>query len=540
MGNNSHLIIGREVVLGLKRGVDAVANIVKCTLGPKGKNVVIIVDDIPQIINDGVSIARKIRLFDPLENAGATMIKNVSKDTDRKYGDGTTTATILAQAILASGVEEDNINFFKLQLAFEFFVLEVEKYLTDNVRLIESDSDLLHVAMVSTNGDLELSELLLNAYTALGKECFITVKESPEGNTYLKTVKGLKYDSGWVSPFLTNDRIDKTAKYSHSEGCYVCYVGSELVNEIDIIPILELAAVERLPLLIIAERIYGEALAILIKNKLQTNYPVSAVVVPGLKHEHADIFADMICVTGGEVLNTEEGVQVHGAEISCFGRVDGFEVGSDYFILKNDKRDSEKVEDRVEHIKNEMKKYTHNLFEVSAKARIAKLNSGIGIIYIGGNSVIEITEKKLRCEDAVNALTCAVDKGYVPGGGIALFRASKHLEKKYADTVFSDEEVIALNILKSAMVKPFEQILINCNVQLDDDYLVEDKDFSFGYNGNTNLFEDMYEAGIVDPLSVTVGALRSAVSVSGIILSSGAAVFDSDQDINKKIIAGGY
>lgn len=557
---NEQLILGADARQGLKRGVDQLADIVKQTLGPKGKNVMILKNNIPQIINDGVSIAKTIRLWDPLEHAGATMVKNVSKDTDTLYGDGTTTATILAQAILNAGMELDNVNYYKLKKAFDFYVTEVEKYLIKKSKKIIYNQDLRNLALVSTNGDTEIVDLLVQAYKELGFDAYLTVKESPEKTTYLKSVKGLKYDSGWVSPYLTNDKTDRTAKYSHPDGCHVCYVSGELVNEIDIIPILEIQAQDRLPLLIIAERIYGEALAVLVQNKLQGNMAVSAVVVPGLKHEHADIMADMICVTGGEVLNTEDGRKVYdNIDKTIFGIVQGFEVGNDYFTLSKDNREEEKVKERISHIEEEMKKFQHELFQKSAKARIAKLTSGVGVIYIGGNSEIEINEKKLRAQDAVNALACGIDKGYLPGGGIGLMRAAEYLESNSFNIESSVESKQALHILIDAMRKPYEQILINCGMieaPSEPDWLerisvklfgprykfhiskiIENPEFGYGYNGATEQYSDLLADGIVDALSVTVGALRNAVSVSSIILSTGAAVLDGEvQNKNEQIM----
>lgn len=555
---NEQLVLGDDARQGLKRGVDKLANIVKETLGPKGKNVLILKAGVPQIINDGVSIAKQVRLWDPLEHAGATIIKNVSKDTDALYGDGTTTATVLAQAILNAGMQLNKVNYYKLKKAFDFYVNEVELYLTAKSKKISSDLDLYNLAMVSTNGDKEIVSLLVKAYRELGFNAYLTIKDSPEKTTYLKSIKGLKYDSGWVSPYLTNDKTDKTAKYSHPEGCHICYVSGELVNEIDIIPILELQAIDRLPLLIIAERIYGEALAVLVQNKLQGNMAVSAVVVPGLKHEHADIMADMICVTGGEVLNTEDGKKVHdNIDKTVFGVVEGFEVGNDYFTLSKDNREEEKVRERIMHIEEEMKKYQHELFQKSAKSRIAKLNSGVGVIYIGGNSEIEINEKKLRAQDAVNALACGIDKGYLPGGGIGLVRAAQYLESKLFNIESSSESKYALQILVDAMRKPYEQILINCGVideprkqtwrdiaanwfNPDENHIKKVTDslsFGYGYNGATEQYSDLLVDGIVDPLSITVGSLRNAVSISSIVLSTGAAVLDGEpENKNEQIL----
>ncbi len=557
---NEQLVLGDDVRHGLKRGVDQLANIVKETLGPKGKNVLIIKNGVPQIINDGVSIAKQVRLWDQLEHAGATMVKNVSKDTDSIYGDGTTTATILAQAILNAGIKLDRINYFKLNKAFDFYIGEVEKYLMLNAKKIIYNQDLRNIAMVSTNGDTEIANLLVDAYKDLGFDAFITVKESPEKVTYMKSIKGLKYDSGWVSPFLTNDKTDRTAKYSHSDGCHVCYVAGELVNEIDIIPILELQANDRQPMLIIAERIYGEALAILVKNKMQGNMAVSAVVIPGIKSEHADIMADMIAVTGGEVLNTEDGKKVHdNIDKMVFGVVQGFEVGQDYFTLTKDNRDEEKIKERVEHIEKEMLKFKHELFIKSAKSRIAKLTSGVGVIYIGGTSQLEIDEKILRTVDAVNALTCGLDKGYLPGGGIALLRASEYLVTGKFKIEKSTEQRLAKEILVEAMEKPFNQILLNCGV-IEEDYsqdlieqaidfcinlfsknkkenhiqkVLDNPNFWYGYNGATEQYSDLLKDGIIDPLTVTVGALKSAKSISAIILSSGAAVLDGEVENRK-------
>lgn len=526
---------GPQVRQEMKEGVDVLANMVKITLGPKGLNVLIMNGNEPEIINDGVSIAKKVYIGNPIQNAAASLIKQVCQKTDDNAGDGTTTATILAQAILHAGMSLENVNYLKLKKAFENIYENIESYLSEKSQKIKSKEDIYSVAMVSTNGDKMIAKLISDAFEQLGNDCYLITRESPEYLTYLKTVEGLKYDKGYVNPFLTNDKTDRCARYNTES--FVCYISGEVSEEIQLVPILELAASFGAPILIIAQKIYGEALTFLIRNKMQANIALSAVEAPGITSEQIDMMADMISVTGGTILNTETGLQTLDPSLNetCFGRVAGFEVHKDYFVLhrlESTAETEEAIAKRIEHIETEMQKYKHTKFEQSAKGRIAKLKSGIGIIYAGGYSPAEVAENKLRIQDAINAVMCAVEDGYVPGGGISLLRAAVHIKANYLPK--SKEETQALEILCASLTQPFYQILENCGHEKNEiDKISREifqKPFSYGYDAWEEKVVDMYQAGIMNATKVDLTGLKNAISIASIILSSGGAVITADEN----------
>lgn len=525
MEQNRTVIVGVDVVKGLANGVNTLANLVKVTLGPKGQNVIIQKSLGPEIVNDGVTIARSVFLKDPLENMGAQMMKQISLNTEAAAGDGTTTSTILGQSIVNSGIEligDDKINLIVFKKEMELIADDVCNFLIEQTRSVNNDEDIFNIAKISSNNDLEIAQVLVDAYKEVGKDGYITVRDPKTLETTFEVAKGLVYDRGFLSKFFVNDRKNSVNSFRAID-CLVVFVHGDLESAQEVIPLIEIAAEEQKSLFIIADNIKSDAMNCLVSNKL-AGFDVCAVNSPGIASEHIHIMNDIISYTGGVILNENGGKSIYNATIEDFGVCESVEVYMENMIIKVEKPNQEMVDARVEDIKLLMDKTKEPYFLDMYQTRLAKLQGGIAVIYPGGRSDIEIIEKKLRVEDAIKAMKAALEMGFLPGGGTAFVHAATYLKLKSLHEVGA-ERIIAYNIMIQTLYTPFIQIVLNCG--LDPSELINkfiSYDFWHGYDAKENEFTNMYKAGIIDPTKVSVNALKNAVSVSTNILTSGGAI----------------
>lgn len=519
MSDSKIVIVGPEVTQGLARGVNHLANLVKITLGPKGKNVIIQRSTNPEIVNDGVTIARSVFLNDPLENMGAQTMKQVSLNTDQAAGDGTTTATVLAQSIINKGLElmkDQKINIIALKKEMSDMGNDICEYLKENSKQIKSETEIYNIAKISSNNDMDIADVLVKAYKKVGKNGYITVREPKSYETDVDIVKGMVYDRGYLSKMFVNDRKNNRVNLLD---CYVALVDGELSSPTEVLALMEVAADENKGLLIIAEKFKTEVLTCLIQNKM-AGFEVCAINSPGIISENVNFLHDIAAYCGGIVLNEKGGKSVFDVSVEDFGLCDQIDVYMDSVELKVKNINTKRVAERVKHINGLKKKTKEQFFLDVFDTRLAKLQGGIAVIYPGGRSDLEIMEKKLRVEDAVKAMKSALEMGFLPGGGSALIQARIYLENNH-DENCSKEKQIAYDILCETLEAPFKQIVINCGLEpMTKIQHILEKDFWSGYDAKEDKGVNMYEAGIIDPTKVTVNALQNAISVSTTVLTT--------------------
>lgn len=521
---NKHILIGTESMNKVVEGVNILNSMVSVTLGPKGKNILIEKHGGLEIVNDGVTIARNIFLEDRLMNLGASMMKNISKNTESDADDGTTTSTVLGAALINVGImklNEKKYNIIAFKEAMNKYLERAIEHLTSKSIVIEKDSDLKAVAYISANNDEKLAQLLYDAYNQVGQKGAVTVKTP---RTYLPQVtitKGMVYDRGYLSKFFVNDRPNNRFQ---EHDCLVALVSGTVENAMDVLPLMELAGDAQKPLLIIADKFKDDAIICLTENRLQ-GFPVCAVNSPGLVDENINYLADLAAVLGGTVLN-EKGSNktIHSAELSDLGIADNAEVYAEHFQLEKEERNEELVAERIAHLE-ELKNKTKEQFWIDLyDTRLAKLQGGIATIYPGGRSEPEIEDNIQRAKDALGALRSALDGGVIAGGGAALFHTAKWLRQTVVAK--SEEEKLALDLMCISLHAPIGQILSNAGVDKDEvmNYIRLKEDFWMGYDVVQDKIVNMYDAGIIDPLKVTVNALSNAVSVAVAVLNMGGSI----------------
>ena len=506
---------------GLKAGVDKLANAVKVTLGPKGRNVVIGKKfGSPIITKDGVTVAKEIELTDALENMGAQMVKEVASKTADQAGDGTTTATVLAQAILTAGLKSvaTGVNPIQLKRGIDAAVIEVIKSLREQSEIIDNDK-IEQVATVSANNDEVIGRLIAEAVKTVGKDGVITVEEAKGTETEIKTVEGMQFDRGYISPyFVTNSEKMEAVM----ENPYILLYDKKISTMKDLLPILEKAVTSGNPLLIIAEDVDQEALAALVVNRVRAGLNVCAVKAPAFGDKRKEMLKDIAAVTGGTVLFSEEGYVLEEAEIEHLGQAAKVVVGKDYCTIVDGAGEKEAILERVTQIKSQIESNKSDYEVEKLQERLAKLSGGVAVLYIGAVSEVEMKEKKDRVDDALHATRAAVEEGIVPGGGVALVRAAKALEKMKGDT---EDETIGIQIVRRAIEEPLRQICANAGIE--GSVIVRDVQkgkADFGYNARTGKFVNMIEDGIIDPTKVTRIALENAASVASMILTTECAI----------------
>ena len=515
---------------GLKAGVDKLANAVKTTLGPKGRNVVIGKKfGNPVITKDGVSVAKEIELTDALENMGAQMVKEVASKTAELAGDGTTTATVLAQSILTAGLKSvaTGANPIELKRGIDYAVSEVVKFLKEQSELIDNDK-IEQVATVSANNDGVIGRLISEAVKAVGKDGVITVEEAKGTETEIKTVEGMQFDRGWISPyFVTNSEKLEAVM----ETPYILLYDKKISTMNALLPVLEKVVASGSPLLIIAEDVDQEALATLVVNRVRAGLNVCAVKAPAFGDKRKEMLKDIAAVTGGTVLFTEEGYVLEEADIEHLGQAAKVVVGKDYCTIVDGAGDRETILERVIQIKAQIESNKSDYEIEKLQERLAKLSGGVAVLSIGAVSEVEMKEKKDRVDDALHATRAAVEEGIVPGGGVALVRASAMLQSLPNMT---DDEKTGIQIVKRAIEEPLRQICINAGIEpsvIVRDVLTGEKDY--GYNARTGMFVNMIDEGIIDPTKVTRIALENAASVASMILTTECAIVPIKEEVKQ-------
>ncbi len=514
---------------GLKRGVDALANAVKVTLGPKGRNVIISKSfGAPQVTKDGVSVAKEIELEDAHENMGAQMVKEVASKTNDLAGDGTTTATVLAQAIVKEGLKNvaSGANPMDLKRGIDKAVDAITIDLEKQAKKVGNSSEKIkQVAAISANNDDTIGELISQAFEKVGKEGVITVEEAKGMETYVDVVEGMQFDRGYLSPYFVTDSDKMVADL---ENPYILLFDKKISNLQEILPILEPVAQSGRPLLIIAEDVDGQALATLVVNKLRGGLKIAAVKAPGFGDRRKAMLEDIAILTGGTVISEERGFTLENADLSMLGTAETVTVDKDNTTIVNGSGKAGDIKARVNQIKAQIETTTSDYDKEKLQERLAKLAGGVAVLYVGAASEVEMKEKKDRVDDALHATRAAVEEGIVAGGGVALVRSKKTLEKIETENL---DETTGVQIVNKAIESPLRTIVENAGGEgsvVINKVLEGKKDF--GYDAKSEEYVDMLKAGIIDPKKVTRIALENAASVAGMILTTECALIDIKED----------
>ncbi len=514
---------------GLKRGVDALADAVKVTLGPKGRNVIISKSfGAPQVTKDGVSVAKEVELEDALENMGAQMVKEVASKTNDLAGDGTTTATVLAQAIVKEGLKNvaAGANPMDLKRGIDKAVAAITTDLEKQAKKVGNSSEKIQqVASISANNDNTIGELIASAFGKVGKEGVITVEEAKGTDTYVDVVEGMQFDRGYLSPYFVTDADKMVADL---ENPYILLFDKKIANLQEILPILEPVAQSGRPLIIIAEDVEGQALATLVVNKLRGGLKIAAVKAPGFGDRRKAMLEDIAILTGGTVISEERGFSLENADLSMLGTAETVTIDKDNTTIVNGSGKGSNIKARVNQIKAQIETTTSDYDREKLQERLAKLAGGVAVLYAGAASEVEMKEKKDRIDDALHATRAAVEEGIVAGGGVALVRAKKVLEKITTDNL---DETTGVQIVNRAIEAPLRTIVENAGGEgsvVINKVLEGKKDF--GYDAKSEKYVDMLKTGIIDPKKVTRIALENAASVAGMILTTECALIDIKED----------
>ena len=522
------IIFDEEARKGLLRGIDAVADAVKVTLGPKGRNVILEKKfGSPQIVNDGVTIAKEIELEDPLENSGAQLLKEVSSKTNDVAGDGTTTASVLAQAIVREGVRNltAGANPMCMKRGMDKAVSLALDTIKKMAQPVDSQEKLAQVAAISAGNNDEIGKLVAEAMEKVGHDGVITVEESKSTGTNLKVVEGMQFDKGYISPYFVTDPERMEAVL---EDAYVLCVNKKINLIADLVPVLEQVARDGRSLLIIAEDVEGEALATLVVNTMRKVLRAVAVKAPGFGDRRKAMLEDIAILTGGQLFTEELGIKLENVTVQMLGQAKRVTVTKDDTTIVVGDETKRQIEERVKLIKRQIETSDSEYDKEKLQERLAKLSGGVAVIEVGAASEVELKERKLRIEDALNATRAAKEEGIVPGGGVAFIRVMQDLEKAINTVSYTtDDEKVGFRILLDSLYIPLKQIADNAGVK--GEVVVETVKKlpqTEGYDAMTNKYVDMIKAGIVDPAKVTRSALQNAVSVAGMLLTTEAAVVD--------------
>lgn len=513
----------------LKNGVDKLANAVKVTLGPKGRNVIIEKKfGAPHITKDGVSVAKEVELADPFENMGAQIVKEVASKTGDDAGDGTTTATVLAQAIITVGLKNvaAGANPMDLKRGIDKAVTEVVSSIKAQAQEIDDDySKIEQVATISANNDTEIGKLIADAMNRVKKEGVITVEEAKGTDTTVDVVEGMQFDRGYLSPYFVTDTEKMQTSFDNP---YILIYDKKISALKDMLPILEATAQNGRPLLIIAEDIDGEALTTLVVNRLRGSLKVCAVKAPGFGDRRKEMLEDIAILTGGVVISEEKGLKLETASLEMLGTAEKVTISKDNTTIVNGAGDKDAIKDRVAQIKTQIENTKSTYDKDKLKERLAKLAGGVAVLYVGAPSEVEMKEKKDRVDDALCATRAAVEEGIVPGGGVTYIRAIKSLENLVGD---NDDETTGILIVKRAIEEPLRQIIANAGKE-GAVYVqkVAEGSGDFGYNARTDKFENFFAAGVIDPAKVTRVALENAASIAGMFLTTECVIAEKKED----------
>ena len=513
----------------LKVGVDKLARAVKVTLGPKGRNVVLDRKfGAPTVTKDGVSVAKEIELADPIENMGAQMVKEVATKTSDVAGDGTTTATVLAQSIFGEGLKNvtAGTNPMGIRRGIDKAVEKVVSELAKLSTATKGKNEIAQVGAISANNNHEIGELIADAMDKVGKDGVITVEEARGLETTLETVEGMQFDRGYLSPYFVTDPERMEAVLDDP----LILIHDKKISAMkDLLPILEKVAQMGQPLLIISEEVEGEALATLVVNKLRGTLKVCSVKAPGFGDRRKAMLEDIAVLTGGQLISDEIGFKLENAVVSDLGSAKRLVVDKDNTTIIDGAGESDKIKGRIEEIKVAIDKSTSDYDTEKLQERLAKLSGGVAVINVGAATETEMKEKKALVEDALHATRAAVEEGIVPGGGVALLRAQKSLAKFKLE---QEDEQIGVDILRRALESPIRQIAQNAGAEgsIVVEKVRSHKSYGFGYNAQTDIYEDLVEAGVIDPTKVVRIALQNAASIAGLLLTTEAVVVDLPED----------
>jgi chaperonin GroEL len=513
----------------LKKGVDTLANAVKVTLGPKGRNVVIGKKfGAPHVTKDGVTVAKEIELTDAVENMGAQMVKEVASKTADIAGDGTTTATVLAQAIISSGMKSvaSGANPMDLKRGIDKAVSSVVKSLKGFSKEVGSDNDKIkQIASISANNDETIGSLIAEAMKTVGNDGVITVEEAKGTETEVKTVEGMQFDRGYLSPYFVTNAEKMIVEMDNP---YILIYDKKISNMKELLPVLEPVVQSGKSLLIIAEDLDGEALATLVVNRIRASLKIAAVKAPGFGDRRKAMLEDIAILTGGQVISEEKGLTLEGATLDMLGTAEKIEIDKDNTTIVNGAGNKEGISARVTQIKAQIESTTSDYDREKLQERLAKLAGGVAVLYVGAATEVEMKEKKDRVDDALAATRAAVEEGIVPGGGVALIRASESLETLKGE---NEDETTGIAIVKRAIEEPLRQIVANAGGEgaVIVQKVREGKD-DFGYNARTEVFENLYAAGVIDPTKVTRIAIENAASIAAMLLTTECVITDQPEE----------
>ncbi len=532
---------GKEIMFNedarkaLIRGIDVVANAVKVTLGPRGRYVVLDKGfGSPTVTNDGVTIAKEIELKEKADNLGAQLIKEVSTKTQDVAGDGTTTAALLAQSIVKEGIKNitSGANPVIVKKGIDKGTMSVVKFLEKISKVVNDKETILQVATISANNDEEIGKLIADAMEKVGHKGVITVEEAKSLETSLEVVEGMQFDRGYISPYMVTDAEKMTAELEDP----LILVYDRKVNNIkELVKVLEMVAQQNKPLLIICDELEGEALATIILNLLRGTIKVVAVKAPSFGDERKQMLDDIATLTGGSVISEEKGMKLENVTIDMLGKAEKVKVDKDNTIIVGGKGNKKKIEDRIKMLEAQIEKSTSEFDKEDLQKRLAKLVGGVAVLKVGAATETEMKDKKFKVDDALHATRAAVEEGVIPGGGVALLRASEELDQ-FEKSVSDVDEKVGVQIIKRALSEPVKQIARNSGKEgaIVVNEILMKKDINYGYNAKTGKFEDLFKAGVIDPTKVTRVALQNAASIGGMILTTEALVVDRPDDEKDK------
>lgn len=526
---------GKEIIFEMeardrmKKGVDALSNAVKVTLGPKGRNVIIEKTyGAPQITKDGVSVAKEIELKDPVENMGAQMVKEVASKTADVAGDGTTTATVLAQSIIATGLKNVTAGANPMDLkrgiekAVSFVVSDLKK---QSKEVGDSNEKIRQIATISGNNDSFIGEKIAEAMKAVTNEGVITIEEAKGIETTVKVVEGMQFDRGYISPYFVTDGEKMEVVY---ENPFILIHDKKVSNMKELLPVLEKVVQTGRPLLIIAEDVDGEALATLVVNKIRGSLKIAAVKAPGFGDRRKEMLQDIAILTGGTVVSEEQGYRLEDADLSYLGQAEKINIDKDNTTIVSGKGSSEAIASRVNQIKAQIETTTSDYDREKLQERLAKLSGGVAVIYVGAASEMEMKEKKDRFDDALHATRAAIEEGTIPGGGVAYIRSISALDNVKGE---NQDEDLGIKIVKRALEEPLRQIVANAGLEgsIIVQKVKEGKD-DFGFNARTEVYENLYQTGVIDPAKVARVALENAASIAGMLLTTECVIHENKDD----------
>ncbi|MFI4966382.1 MAG: chaperonin GroEL [Caulobacterales bacterium] len=508
------------------RGVNILANAVKVTLGPKGRNVIIEKSfGAPRSTKDGVTVAKEIELTDRFENLGAQLIREVASKTNDKAGDGTTTATVLAQAIVTEGLKSvaAGMNPMDLKRGVDKAVAKVVEEIKNSSRKVTTNAEISQVGTISANGDTEVGEMIAKAMAKVGNEGVITVEEAKTAETELDVVEGMQFDRGYLSPYFITNAEKMEADL---EEPMILLFEKKLSSLQPLLPVLEAVVQSGRPLLIIAEDVEGEALATLVVNKLRGGLRVAAVKAPGFGDRRKAMLEDIAILTGGQLISEDLGIKLENVTLDMLGKAKKVTITKDDTTLVDGSGDKAGIEGRIAQIKKQIEDTTSDYDKEKLQERLAKLAGGVAVVRVGGSTEVEVKEKKDRVDDALNATRAAVEEGIVPGGGVALLKASKVLDGFKGD---NDDQEAGVAIVRRALQAPIRQIAENAGVEgsIVVGKVLENASATFGFNAQTEEYVDMVQAGVIDPAKVVRTALQDAASVAGLMITTEAAIVEA-------------